>query len=268
MTPDMKEGTQEDSQRLRARAWFLGARLDDRDLGQVEALSYGPRTLRAGKDGYAMLFRFGVAVLLGLTEDEERDLLALLAPRVHAPFDDPELEEAKIFVQPGNRDHVDSDGALVLSEGGPERFQVVALVLAKSTVLSHYEKRVTKVFDHVELLAGRLQHGTGRTRTKDLRREIGNVLLIQVRMVGRVEVAEKPEMTWDEPGLDRLYERLAAEYELRERDAALSRKLELIGGSAQTYLDLLHSQQSIRVEWYIVVLIVVEIAMMVYDIWV
>ena len=43
------------------------------------------------------------------------------------------------------------------------------------------------------------------------------------RMVGRVEVAEKPEIVWDDPRLDRLYERLATEYELRDRDRALSR---------------------------------------------
>jgi uncharacterized Rmd1/YagE family protein len=84
-------------------------------------------------------------------------------------------------------------------------------------------------------------------------------------MVGRVEVTEKPEITWDDPKLDRLYERLSIEYELRERDRALSRKLELISHTAQTYLNLLQHRQSLRVEWYIVLLIVVEIVLFIYD---
>jgi uncharacterized Rmd1/YagE family protein len=78
-------------------------------------------------------------------------------------------------------------------------------------------------------------------------------------MVGRVEVGEKPAMTWDEPELDRLYERLAQEFELPDRDRALTRKLEVISDVAGTYLELLDTRKSHRLEWYIVILIVAEI---------
>lgn len=69
----------------------------------------------------------------------------------------------------------------------------------------------------------------------------------------------------DEPELDKLYERFAVEFELRDRDRALARKLDLIARSAQTYLDLLHTQQSLRVEWYIVILILFEIALTLFE---
>jgi uncharacterized Rmd1/YagE family protein len=91
------------------------------------------------------------------------------------------------------------------------------------------------------------------------------VLLTESQMVGRVEVTEKPEFTWEDPALDRLYERLAIEFELRDRDRALSRKLELISRSAETYLDLVHNRQTLRVEWYIVVLILIEIAIGIFQ---
>jgi uncharacterized Rmd1/YagE family protein len=89
---------------------------------------------------------------------------------------------------------------------------------------------------------------------------------VQTQTVGRVEVTEKPEITWDRPDLDRLYERLSLEYELRDRDRALTRKLEFISDTAQIYLDLLDAQKSLRLEWYIVILILVEIVLIVYDI--
>jgi uncharacterized Rmd1/YagE family protein len=91
------------------------------------------------------------------------------------------------------------------------------------------------------------------------------VLLVQASTVGRVEVAEKPELTWDNPDLDRLYERLCVEYELHERDLALTRKLDLISRTAQTYLDLLQNRLSLRVEWYIIILIMVEVILLIYD---
>jgi uncharacterized Rmd1/YagE family protein len=78
-------------------------------------------------------------------------------------------------------------------------------------------------------------------------------------MTGRIEVSEKPELIWDYPEFERLYVRLEDEFELAERHAAIDRKLGLISKTAQTLLDLLHNRRSLRVEWYIVILIVVEI---------
>lgn len=114
-------------------------------------------------------------------------------------------------------------------------------------------------------MLGIFDNNSSPARPNDLLREIGDVLLIQMRTVGRVEITEKPEITWDEPELDRLYERLAIEYELRDRDRALSRKLALISTTAETYLELLQNRQSIRLEWYIVILIVIEIVLIVYE---
>ncbi|MBN2255575.1 MAG: RMD1 family protein, partial [Deltaproteobacteria bacterium] len=65
--------------------------------------------------------------------------------------------------------------------------------------------------------------------------------------------------------LERLYARLEDEYELRERHVALERKLELISKTAQTLLDMLQAKRTLRVEWYIVILILVEIMLTLYD---
>jgi uncharacterized Rmd1/YagE family protein len=58
---------------------------------------------------------------------------------------------------------------------------------------------------------------------------IGSALIVQHRLAERVVVREKPDMLWDRPDLERLYARLAVEYELIERSETLVRKLDLIG---------------------------------------
>jgi uncharacterized Rmd1/YagE family protein len=185
---------------------------------------------------------------------------------VSSPFETPESENVAIALASDQGERIDAQGTLRLQEASLERLQVVAHVLAKSTVLAHYEERVAAIFDRIEHLAEQLHHEAGlRASGRDLLRQIGDVLLTQTQTVGRVEVTEKPEITWDHPDLDRLYERLSLEYELRDRDRALTRKLELISRTVQTYLDLLQNRQSLRVEWYIVLLILVEIALLVYD---
>jgi uncharacterized Rmd1/YagE family protein len=86
-------------------------------------------------------------------------------------------------------------------------------------------------------------------------------------MVGRVEIQDKPELIWDQPELERLYVRLEAEYELRERNSILERKLAIISRTAETTINLLHNRRILRVEWYIVILIVIEVLLYSYEMW-
>jgi uncharacterized Rmd1/YagE family protein len=200
---------------------------------------------------------------------EEATFLETVGQFVHGKIDEPESEGTEVTVNPRREGHTDSEGLLLLRELSLERLQIVSHVLAKSTVLAYYEERVAAIFDRIERLASDLQHGARRpSHGRELLRQIGDVLLTQTQTVGRVEVTEKPEMGWDDAELDRLYERLSAEYELRDRDLALGRKLDLISRTAQTYLDLLQNRQSLRVEWYIVILILVEIVLILYDLYV
>ena len=84
-------------------------------------------------------------------------------------------------------------------------------------------------------------------------------------MAGLVEIGDKPEMLWERADLDRWYARLEDEYELRERSVALERKLDVLSRTAETVLNLLQHRGSLRVEWYIVALIVFEIALSLYE---
>jgi uncharacterized Rmd1/YagE family protein len=253
--------------RVPARAWALGERIDVRQLERGETLALSPLTLRVGR-GFALVFRFGAVAFVDVDTVEQASFAEKMAPFVSGRFDEPATEAAEIAIDPERGDGVDATGLIQVRDLGVERLQVIASVLAKSAVLGHYEGRVSNVFDRIEDLATQLGRGGRPARNLDLLRELGSVLLIQARTVGRVEVTEKPETTWDRPELDRFYEKLSVEYELRERDLALSRKLDLVARTAETYLDLLSNRQSIRVEWYIVLLILVEIVLSLYEMFV
>ena len=95
------------------------------------------------------------------------------------------------------------------------------------------EKRAAGAFDRIEPLAERMQSGGHLPKqANDLLCHIGEILQIQHRMVGRAQVGEKPDILWDHPELDRLWQRLENEYELGERQVVLERKLDLISGTA------------------------------------
>jgi len=250
---------------VRARALLVGNRVDLRALKDTERLAGNPLMVPVAGQGSAVLFRYGAVVLFDVAPLDEAAFLKSLLPFVEDPLEEPQTEVLHLLVDPQGAERVDQ-GRLVITDTCYERLQIVADILAKSVVLAHYEDRIAQTFDRVEPLAAELERsGRGRTHGRELTRQIGSTLLSLHRMVGRVEVGEKPETLWEHPDLERLYLRLEGEYEVRERQVALERKLEVIAQTVETLLDLLQARRSLRVEWYIVILIVVEILLTLYE---
>jgi uncharacterized Rmd1/YagE family protein len=149
-----------------------------------------------------------------------------------------------------------------------ERLLVIADVLAKSVVLAHDEREVAKVFEIIEPFAKELaDRGRTRRNRKGMLKLLGNALLVQHRVSGRVAVAEKPDALWDRPDLERLYARLEDEYELKERVDALNRKLAVVAETANSLADIIDTRRSLRLELIIVVLIALEIVVTFYQIY-
>jgi uncharacterized Rmd1/YagE family protein len=249
---------------IKARAFCLGERIDLRALETGRRMALVPLVVAVGNHGCAVLFRYGAAVLFGLDPLEEANFVAQINPLIEDPYSAPKTEDLEIMLDQG-WEGVFENGALHLRHFRVDYIQVVSDALAKSVMLAHYEAGVAAAFDLIEPLAADLNKGRGSRQGNDLLRFIGNTLLIQQRMVGRVEVAEKPDLLWDQPDLERLYIRLQNEYELKERHMALERKLSLIAQTAETLLDILRNKRSLRVEWYIVILIVLEILLTLYQ---
>lgn len=209
--------------------------------------------------------RFGVVVFFDVAPLEQTAFLAALHDLTTDPLEHGEFETLEFVVAPGGSELL-REGVLQLDSDELASLQVVADVLAKSVVLDHHERLVASTFDQVEPLAEQLSRGGPRVRRLGgLIAQIGEMLLVQHRMVGRAEVGEKPDLIWEHPDRERLFLRLEQEFEIRERRAALEGKLQLISTTAETLLDLIQAQRTLRVEWYIVILIVVEIGLTLYE---
>jgi uncharacterized Rmd1/YagE family protein len=253
--------------RLTAHAIHIGDRINTTNF-EGEILSAVPLAIRVGANGTAVLFRYGVAVLIGLSPEDERGFLERIAPRIGgrlAPFEE---ETATVELTSEAEDQVPAGGPIQVREMSPERLLVISDVLAKSVVLAHGEREVAKVFEVIEPFARELAtHGQTHRNRKDILKLIGNALLVQHRVSGRVAVTEKPDALWDRPDLERLYARLEDEYELRERVDALNRKLAVVAETAQTLADIIDTRRALRLEFIVVVLIAFEIIVTFYQIY-
>ena len=250
---------------LRARAVILGERLDHRGLGPGGTALADPVPIAVPAPITAFAFRWGAVVMFGADPTDEAALLAALAPRITNPADSL-AEEVALITLGAERDGVDTEGVIQLCDAAPERLAVVADALAKSAALAQQEARIAGALDRLEPAVADLR-AAGRLRfsSRALHRQIGHALSAHSRNLARVEAADKPEVLWDHPELERLHARLADEYELSERGAALERKLAWIGDTIQTLLSLLQARRALGLEAAVVVLVGIEVAFTLYE---
>jgi uncharacterized Rmd1/YagE family protein len=252
-------------QHVKARARLVGDRLELKNYKIANPIGTTPLTLTVGSDnGVAVLFRYGVVVFFGVSADDETAFIDTLKNIITNAYDSPEVEELDIYS--GKPSHGVQSDALSLDKVTLEKIQIIADVLGKSLVLSLYEKEVAWKFDGIAPLALELANsGKVRADSKSLFSKIGNLILIEHRMVGRAEIGDKPEILWDFPSLGGLYAALEDEFELHERHAALERKLTLISDTVQTLADIVENKKIHKLEWYVIGLICFEVVLSILE---
>ena len=237
---------------ISARAVLLGDRLVVNRAEQREVISTAPFGYRK-HDGYVVIFRYGVIVLVGLQPAEEKTVLDQTSR-------EQPLEEERIEIEFGGDEGPAGNGRLQIKGLSPAHVLVLADILAKSVALARYEREIASVFDTIEPAANMLAiNGRLPKDRRALLQLVGSALLAQHRVSGRIAFAEKPEVLWEHPELERFYAKLEDEYEIVERGTLLNGKMSVLSSAAQTFTDMMDTARSARLELLIVILIVAEL---------
>ena len=216
--------------------------------------------------GLTFAFRHGVIVSLGSDSEPERRLDALLDPYIVSAEDAQETEKTNLIVR-DRSDNIAADGQIQLVDASPERFLLVAIVLARSVSLSRDEILVSEAFNRISPFVMELrENGRASLSIKHAMRLVGNALAARHRIMETAQANDRPDLIWDHPELGRLYSRLEAEYELDERAEVLDRKFVALGDVAEVLLDIVRDKRAYRVELAIIALIAFEILLSLFDI--
>jgi uncharacterized Rmd1/YagE family protein len=245
---------------LIARALQIAERIDLKGLERPEQFSSSPLGFKTASGGTVALFRFGAAVFIGLNPLEEEAIIRDRKGRLVEPLAEKESETAQIAIRADGEDQPLPDGTIVLKDESPERLLLLAEAIAMSAALSYDERRIARAFDRVVVIASSLKQRKLLSGSQgELVEQIGEALLIQQRLAGRVELADRPDVLWDHPELERLWVKLTDEYDIGPRARAIGQRLEVIRETADTMADLLSTRTSHRLEWYIIILICLEL---------
>lgn len=248
-----------------ANAVLVGMSIDLRALGHKSSGRYDPVLVELPSNGFAMIYHYGVIVFFNATVSTTAELIARCRSATSQMLAKPETEQFSISIRNDLAEGVKND-TIQIKEITTERIEIIGDSLSKSVVLDYHENRMSALFDKIEPIAKSLhQKGKLGFGTKMLLKQIGSSLIIANDMAGKVEISEKPSVLWDHVELEPLYAQLIEDLEIIERQVILERKNSVISNTVQTSLEVLQSQHGHRLEWYIIILIAIEILLDLYE---
>lgn len=159
-----------------------------------------------------------------------------------------------------------ADGALTLDRMTPTRAGVIAMTVAQSAAMEYYERIVEEMFGRTDRLVERMeQRGTVAFGTRPLHRFIGSAIGVRNEVLSVLHLFDKPDEAWDDPGIDRIYDELRAEFDLTDRFQSLELKLRSIQEALELVLDVARDRRLVLLELAIVLLFVVDIVIVLME---
>jgi required for meiotic nuclear division protein 1 len=212
-----------------------------------------------GTDGAMYIYPFGAVVTYDVTSERRESELARLhqvRPRLTTQV---VREDYTVIEDPRCQTGI-HDGVLEVDRLTPARAGGVAMTVAQSAAMEYYERIVDQLFDRTSKLVERLEkRGTVALQTRPLHRFIGEAISTRTEVLAVLHLLDKPEETWEDPAMDRIYDDLRAEFDLGDRFTALELKLRSVQESLELLLDVARDRRLVLLEVAITALIVVEI---------
>jgi required for meiotic nuclear division protein 1 len=220
-----------------------------------------PQELRGAGDGGGELFLypFGAAVFRDVPPPAREEALG----RLGLPPRTPQVvrEDFTVREEAGAPIRL-MDGVLVVDGLTPARAGIVALTVAQSAAMEYYEHIVERLGARTAALVERLEsRGTVPQRTRPLHRFIGEAISTRTEVLSVLHLLDKPDATWDDAGMDLIYDDLRDEFDLGERYAAMESKLRSTQEALELILDVARDRRLVILEATIVALIVLEVVL-------
>jgi uncharacterized Rmd1/YagE family protein len=157
------------------------------------------------------------------------------------------------------------DGCLVVDELSSSRASLIAQTVAQSAAMEYYEQIVERLFERTRRIVDRLEsRGAVPLGTRSLNQFIGQAIGTRNEVLSVLHLLDKPDLTWEDAAMDRIYSDLRLEFDLQDRYSALESKLRAIQETLELVLDVARERRLILLEISVVLLILFEV---VWSIW-
>ncbi len=214
---------------------------------------------QTGEGQYFFLLSYGVVVFANISKGDMQWEINRITPFSTNAKTNPVEDDLEVTFSDDNQINIG------FSESKIGRFdhavnKMVMMNLAQTVALDQYtllgEQILHQINGHTDLM--RIKGRILLSKRKALR-FIGTTLTTKNTIAQHLYILDSPEIAWEDEFLDQLHKQFVKHFELAQRYRALESTLQIIGDNLDVYLSYNNHRESSRLEWIIIILIVIEV---------
>jgi len=223
---------------------------------------------REGESGHFFIYRFGSLVFFNIEPPRQTAIVEKIKTIIGSGKEALiTSEELFVDVIKDRKNEVLFEH-VVLDRLTLERIDVLALVLAQSTALEYFEVTVDELLKKSGKITSDLRNkGRMRMSEREINKFIGFCMLAKQDLISSMYLLDKPDEAWNDEVLDNLYRDSSEMFELKERYRTIDHKLKMMQDNLGLIADLVKNRRATLLELTIILLILVEVILFVYELW-
>jgi len=233
--------------------------------GKVVDISSQDLIVQRDENSYIFAYRFGAVIFFNVSEkDADLEMLKMktaIGPELSAPV----WESFLIRVGEGSNavefEHV------TLKKLTQDHLKIIALTVGQSVSLEYYESLSDQMLTQSGNLVRRVSEvGSVPLGNRPLLKMIGSAASTRQRIITNLAILDPPDVTWKGKEYEKLFQDMQLNFEVDIRFKTLDRKLALIQNHIEILINLNTSRRGVLLESMIVLLIIFEIVMALWNV--
>lgn len=193
----------------------------------------------------------------GFTDEEERNILASLKEFEKESIAKPEIDEFTFIY--GDTMGIDEDEIILQTKNMLTKL-AISHGLAQSVKLTTFEETIQNTIDKTKYLPENLaKKGKIAMSRKEISLKMGELFTERNFINLHSEILDTPEFFWNYPELEPFYRRTAHYLDVSKRVDVLNKRLNVVHELFEILRNELNHQYTSRLEWIIIILIVIEV---------
>jgi len=183
------------------------------------------------------------------------------------PFDRETIEEESEMIIYGPSDTSNSHltkGVIKISAEEPEEVRILekytfSNAIATSVKLGMLEAKLDRLIDSIDFVTSDLRRGKIHMTQAEALQKNGEIFSLRIQINLTLDLLATPDFYWDREKLEQLYNTTCAHLAIKKRTSVMNEKLSHIGELMELLCNNLNDKHHVRLEWYIILLIIVEV---------
>ncbi len=213
------------------------------------------------RERYLYIFNYGVIVFCNYDEVSESEFLRFVQPFSEKWIEAHISEEYEIRLESEQKRASVKNDYVALSAAGyrAEEAMICMLNTGQSVALEYYESLTDAMIEKTKVYTEQLEkEGKLKISKKAALQHIGSVLNVKNSVVDNLYILDDPAIVWDDEDLAYLNRNLKSNFDINSRFKDLDYRLKIVEDNLKLFTELLQHKESARLEWIVIILILVE----------